>query len=124
MLSQRQQRALQALLTETDKIRAAKAAGIAPRTMRGYLADPDFAAEYQRLQGEQIADAAQRGRQSMTGAMEALRAIMDDKGQSGQTRVMAARSLLEYSLRLDERENVLKRLKELEKSLDGGEHYG
>lgn len=124
MLSQRQQRALQALLTEPDKQRAAKAAGIAPRTMRGYFADPDFAAEYQRLQGEQIADAAQRGRQSMTGAMDALRTIMDDDSQNGQVRVQAARSLLEYSLRLDERENVLRRLDELEKSLDGGEHYG
>lgn len=119
MLSQRQQRALQALLTAPDKRTAAQMANIGERTLRTYLSDPAFAAEYQRLQGEQIADAAQRGRQSMIGAMDALRAVMDDEAQNGQTRVQAARSLLEFSLRLDERENVLRRLTELEHSMGG-----
>lgn len=114
MLSQRQQRALLALLSCSSRAAAAEAAGISPRALRSYLADPAFAAELQRLQDEQIADAAQRGRQSMTGAMDSLRAIMDDETQNGQTRVQAARSLLEFSLRLDERENVLKRLDALE----------
>ena len=123
MLSQRQQRALVALLEQPNKTAAARAAGVSPRALRSYLADPDFAAELRQLQGEQIADAAQRGRQSMTGAMDALRAVMDDESQNGQTRVQAARSILEYSLKLDERENVLKRLEELEKSLIGGEKH-
>ena len=119
MLSQRQQRTLVALLEQPSKSEAARAAGISPRALRSYLADPAFAAEYRRLQDEQIADAAQRGRQSMTSAMTALRAVMDDESQNGQTRVQAARSLLEFSLKLDERENVLKRLDTLEKSLGG-----
>ena len=121
MLSPRQQRALVALLEQPSKTAAAQAAGVSPRALRSYLADPEFQAEYQRLQGEQIADAAQRGRQSMTGAMDALRAVMDDESQNGQTRVQAARSILEYSLKLHEMENVLKRLDELERSLIGGE---
>lgn len=121
MLSQRQQRALQALLQAPDKRAAARLANIGERTLRTYLSDPEFQAEYQRLQGEQIADAAQRGRQSMTGAMDALRAVMDDESQNGQTRVQAARSILEYSLKLDERENILKRLDELEATM-GNEH--
>ena len=121
MLSQRQQRALQALLQAPDKRAAARLANIGERTLRTYLSDPEFQAEYQRLQGEQIADAAQRGRQSMTGAMDALRAVMDDENQNGQTRVQAARSILEYSLKLDERENILKRLDELEATM-GDEH--
>ena len=123
MLSQRQQRALVALLEQPNKAEAARAAGVSPRALRSYLADPAFAAEYQRLQGEQISDAAQRGRQSMTAAVDALRAVMDDESQNGQTRVQAARSILEYSLKLDERESVLKRLEELEKSLVGGEKH-
>lgn len=85
--------------------------------MRTYLSDHAFVAELERLQTEQIADAAQRGRQSMTGAIDALMAVMDDENQNGQTRVQAARSILEFSLKLDERENVLKRLDELEKAL-------
>ena len=124
MLSQRQQRALQALLEAPDKRTAARLANIGERTLRTYLSDPAFAAELQRFQAEQIADAAQRGRQSMTGAMDALRAVMDDESQNGQTRVQAARSILEYSLKLDERENILKRLDELERSLIGGGEHG
>lgn len=124
MLSPRQQRALQALLEAPDKRTAARLANIGERTLRTYLGDPVFTAELQRLQAEQIADAAQRGRQSMTGAMDALRAVMDDESQNGQTRVQAARSILEYSLKLDERENILKRLDELERSLIGGGEHG
>lgn len=120
MFSQRQQRALAALLEQPNKTAAAQAAGVSPRALRTYLTNPAFVAEYQRLQAEQIADAAQRGRQSMTGAMDALRAVMDDEAQNGQTRVQAARSLLEFSLKLDERENVLRRLDSLEKEMGGG----
>ena len=116
MFSQRQQRALQALLTEPDKLRAAQAAGISPRTLRSYLSDPTFSTEYQRLQSEQIAEAAQRGRQGMAAAMGTLRAIADDAEANAQNRIMACRALLEYSLRLDERENVLRRLKALEEA--------
>lgn len=108
-----------ALLEQPSRTAAAQAAGISPRALRSYLSEPAFAAEYRRLQDEMFADAAQRGRQSMTGAMAALRAVMDDESQNGQTRVQAARSLLEFSLKLDERENVLKRLDALEKSLGG-----
>lgn len=124
MLSPRQQRALQALLEAPDKRTAARLANIGERTLRTYLNDPAFTAELQRFQAEQIADAAQRGRQSMTGAMDALRSVMDDESQNGQTRVQAARSILEYSLKLDERENILKRLDELERSLIGGGEHG
>lgn len=119
MLSQRQQRALLGLLEQPSKAAAAQAAGISPRALRSYLADPAFTAELQRLQDEQIADAAQRGRQSMTAAMSTLRAIADDKSANAQNRIMACRSLLEYSLKLDERENVLRRLDELEKQIGG-----
>lgn len=123
MFSQRQQRALQALLQAPDKRTAAQLAGVAPRMLRSYLADPAFAAELQRLQAEQIADAANTGRRSMASAMTTLMAIADDKDANAQNRIMACRSLLEYGLKLDERTNVLRRLDELEKSL-GGEQHG
>ena len=111
-----------ALLEQPSKAAAAQAAGISPRALRSYLADPAFAAELQRLQDEQFADAAQRGRQNMTAAMDALRVIMTDESQNGQTRTNAARALLEFSLKLDERENILKRLDKLE-ALAGGEDH-
>lgn len=105
-----------ALLEQPNKQDAARAAGISPRALRSYLSDPAFVAEYERLQTEQITDAAQRGRRNMSAAMDAFKRIMDDESQNGQTRVQAARSLLEFSLRLDERENVLKRIAALEEA--------
>lgn len=122
MLSPRQQRALQALLQAPDKRTAARLANIGERTLRTYLGDPVFTAELQRLQAEQIADAARRGRQGMGAAMSTLKNIADDETANAQNRIMACRSLLEYGLKLDERENVLRRLEVLEKSLLGGEN--
>lgn len=97
-------------------------ANIGERTLRTYLGDPVFTAELQRLQAEQIADAARRGRQGMGAAMSTLKNIADDETANAQNRIMACRSLLEYGLKLDERENVLRRLEVLEKSLLGGEN--
>lgn len=122
MLSPRQQRALQAHLQAPDKRTAARLANIGERTLRTYLGDPVFTAELQRLQAEQIADAARRGRQGMGAAMSTLKNIADDETANAQNRIMACRSLLEYGLKLDERENVLRRLEVLEKSLLGGEN--
>lgn len=118
----KQAKVLQALLTCPTQAAAAKAAGVGLTTLKRYLSDDGFQREYRKAVSELIADAAQRGRQSMIGAMDALRTVMDDESQSGQTRVQAARSILEFSLRLDERENVLKRLDQLEEAaMRGGD---
>lgn len=120
MLTPKQTRALQALLTCPTQAAAAQAAGVGLSTLKRYLADEAFQREYQKAVSGLIAEAAQRGRQSMVSAMGTLRSIADDEGANSQNRIMACRSLLEYSLKLDERENVLRRLDELEAQIGGG----
>ena len=91
-MTPKQQKALLALLTHPTKEQAAAAAGITPKTLRSYLADPAFRAEYR----------------------EAFSSLVEDGDESPQFRISAARSILEYSLKLTEQNDILATLQELE----------
>lgn len=117
MLSPKQNKALQALLTQPTKTDAAQAAGISPRTLRDYLANPEFQSEYKKAFGELVNDAARQAQQSLNPALAALRSIVDDPNQNSNTRIAAARSLLEYGLRLTEISDILTVIE----TLEGGE---
>lgn len=56
--------------------------------------------------------------QSLTPALSTLREIVESKGENAQVRIAAARSLLEYSLKLTEQVDILEQLQELEKWRD------
>lgn len=107
-------RALQALLTQPTKELAARAAGIAPRTLRSYLADPDFQAEYKKAFGQLVTDATRQAQQSLSPAISALRDIVEDDNENSSARISAARSLLEYGLRLTEFSDILAELQAVE----------
>ena len=119
-LTQKQQKALSALLTNPTKEAAAKAAGIESKTLRRYLTDPEFQAEYQKAVSGMIEDAATQARQSLNPALSCL----EDGGETATARISAARSLLEYGLRLTEIADIMKQLEELEqwRSETDGKH--
>lgn len=114
-LTQKQQRALAALLTNSTKEAAAKAAGIESKTLRRYLANPEFQSEYQKAVSGMIEDAATQARQSLSPALSCLREIVEDKNEQATARIQAARSTLEYALKLTEQTDILKQIQELEK---------
>lgn len=101
-LTQKQQKALAALLTNPTREAAARAAGIESKTLRRYLADPEFQAEYQRAVSGMIEDAAAQAKQSLNPALSCLREIVENGDETATARIQAARSLLEYGLRLTE----------------------
>lgn len=109
-----QQRALQALLTQPNKKAAAEAAGITPRTMTSYLADPDFQKEYKKAFGQLVQDATRQAQQSLSPALSALLDIVKDEEENSSARIAAARSLLEYGLRLTEFSDILAELEAVE----------
>lgn len=115
MLTQKQQKALAALLTNPTKEAAAKAAGIESKTLRRYLTDPEFQAEYQKAVSGMIEDAATQARQSLNPALSCLREIVEDGEETATARIQAARSILEYGLRLTEIADIMKQLEELER---------
>ena len=94
-MTPKKQKALIALLTQPTKEKAAAAAGITSKTLRGYLDDPAFQAEYRKAFAELVEDATRKVQQTLDPAVAVLREIMEDGGENGQVRVSAARSVLE-----------------------------
>ena len=68
-MTPKQQKALLALLTSPTREQAAAAAGITPKTLRGYLAVPEFQAEYKKAFAALVEDATrQSAHELMTAA--------------------------------------------------------
>lgn len=118
-MTPRQQKALAALLTSPSKA-AAKAAGIAPRTLRDYLADPEFQAAYRDAFGNMVEDATRQAQQAISPALSTLREIVEDREEDAQARISAARAILSHGLKLIETTDILNRLRELETAMEGG----
>ena len=112
-MTPKKQKALLALLTQPTKEKAATAAGITSKTLRGNLAEADFQAEYKRAFSGLVEDATRQAQQAIAPALSTLREIVEDGEENAQARIYAARSLLEYSLKLTESTDILNRLDEL-----------
>lgn len=117
-MTPKKQKALLALLTQPTKEKAA-AAGITSKTLRGYLAEPDFQAEYKKAFSGLVEDATRQAQQAIAPALSTLREIVEDGTENAQARISAARSLLEYALRLTESADILTRLDDLESKVKG-----
>ncbi len=120
-LTQKQQRALVALLTNSTKEAAAKAAGIESKTLRRYLSGPEFQAEYRKAFAAMVEDATRQAQQAIAPALSCLREIVEDKEEAAQTRIQAARSTLEYALRLTEQLDIVERIQALEDAAKEGD---
>ena len=119
-MTHKKQQALLALLTNPTKEKAAAATGISSRTLRGYLADPEFQAEYKKAFAGMVEDATRQAQQAIAPALSTLRDIVEDAGEGSQFRISAARSILEYSLKLTEQNDIVARLRDLENAVQKG----
>lgn len=110
------EKALAALLTCPTKREAAQRAGISDRTLRNYLADPSFQAAYQQAFNGIVEDATRQAQQSLAPALFTLREIMEDAEIPAAARVTAARTALEYAIKLTEANDFAARLERLEQA--------
>lgn len=108
----KQSKALAALLTQPTKEKAAAAAGIGLTTLKRYLDNPEFQREYQRAVFGLVEDAAAQAKQSLNPALSTLREIVENSDANDQARIQAARSLLEYGLRLTEIVDILRTIED------------
>jgi len=113
----RKEKALQALLTSRTRAEAAKAAGIGESTLREYMKDPDFLEQYREAFRNLVQDATRQAQQAIAPAIATLKEIMEDADAQATARIQAARSTLEYSLKLTEQTDILEHLQELEKAV-------
>ena len=106
---------LAALLTSRSKKEAAAAAGIAERTMRTYFEDPELCQRYREAFAGVVQDATRRAQQLLEPALSTLQTVMEDEEIPAQARITAAKSIIDYSLKLTEQADILEQLRELER---------
>jgi len=120
-MTPKMQKALLALLTSSTREKAAATAGITSKTLRGYLADPEFQTEYKKAFGSMVEDATRQAQQALAPALSTLREIVEDKDEDANARINAARAILSNGLKLIEVTDIVTRLDDLEAAM-GGEH--
>lgn len=116
-MTSRQLQALEALLSTPTKSAAAERAGISISTLRNYLADEEFARAYHDGLREILDDATHAAQKAMTGAVCVLDQICKNPKSSGTVRVAAARSLLEFGLKLTEQLDTAEKLADIERAV-------
>ena len=120
-MTPRKEKALQALLVSRTRAQAAKAAGIGESTLREHMKDPEFLDRYREAFGNLVQDATRQAQQALTLALSTLTEIMENTGEQATARIQAARSTLEYALRLTEQLDIIGRIQALEDAVKEGE---
>lgn len=115
MLSQKQKAALQALMQFTSRKDAAKAAGIAERTLREYLRDDAFIAELNRLYDDWMDECTRELQQAVKMAIQTLKGSLSDEEASVPAKIAAAKAILETAPKYLETNNLIQRVEMLEK---------
>ena len=116
-MTPKQQKALAALIRAPTRAAAAKEAGVGASTVRRWMReDADFRAAYQEALSELLEDASTQAKGNLTQALDVLAEIMRD-GENAQARITAARSTLEYALKLHDAAEVERRMDELERMI-------
>lgn len=105
---------LSSLLSASTVGAAAAEAGVSERTVRARLADDAFRAEYERRRRATLDNACRTLQSALTDAVDVLTSIMQDAENSPQSRITAARSVLEYGVKLTELTDLAARVAALE----------
>ncbi|HMV46680.1 MAG TPA: hypothetical protein PLD20_13930 [Blastocatellia bacterium] len=117
-LSTKQQRAIEALLTEPTTRAAAAAAEVSEATIWRWLAEPEFSIAYRAARGRLLESTLTALQSASVDAVVCLREILNDKTAQVSARVSAAKSVLELGLKAREVLEVEERLAYLEKALE------
>ncbi len=113
-LTPKQEKALAALLSEPTILAAAQKVGVGERTLHTWLGEDAFAAAYRNARRAAVSQAVTRLQQVSSGAVAVLVQVMADKDTPAGTRVSAAKTVLEFSFRAVELEDLAERIAALE----------
>lgn len=109
------EKCIAALLTSRTKREAAQKAGVSERTLRTYFEDDEFLRQYRQAFSHMVQDAARSAQQLISPALSTLQDIMEDVNETGGTRIQAARSVLEYAIKLTAQLDILERIEKQER---------
>jgi hypothetical protein len=120
-IGRKREQAIAALLSHGTIDAAAKAVGVAEVTLRRWLKDPGFRAEYWEARRLAMEHATSQLQQLSSAAANALRAVIEDATAPHSARVAAARTVFELGYRGVEIEDLAGRISALEqKAASGG----
>ena len=111
----RRKAAVAALAAGSSVQDATKKAGIGRRTLTRWLTNPKFAARVEALRTETITGAMSKLGASMSSAADALTKLLD--APRAETRLKAAKAVLELGMKLKEHGEMVQRVTELEQRL-------
>jgi len=124
-LDSRKTRALSAMLGSRSVEEAANLAGVSTTTIFRWLReDEQFQAEYRKSSSHLMEVALRRLKQICGVAIETLASIMADGEATASSRVTAARTTLELTLKIDEHRDLVDRIERLETRLGKGKING
>jgi hypothetical protein len=116
----RQEKALIALLSVGTIAKAAEQAGVSERTLRHWLATPQFASEYRARRMQVVEQAIGTLQSASVQAVDTL--VRNLQCGKPASEIAAANSLLERSTAAVELFDLAQRVAELEERLKGGTH--
>lgn len=108
------ERILAALLTGRSIPEAARIAGVSERTISRRLADESFRAEYESRRRATLEGACNALKGALADAVDVLTEIMKNAETAPASRISAARSVLEYGVKLTELSDLAARVEALE----------
>ena len=117
-LSAKQEEAILALLTSQGVDHAARAAGIAPRTLYRWMNEPLFDKAYRKARREAFGQGTARLQQAAGAAVSSVLKIMVDQHTPASTKLRAADLVLSHGAKAIEMEDIEARVAELERATE------
>jgi len=120
----KKEEAIAALLSQRNTEEAARAVGVAHKTLLRWLQIPEFQTAYREARRAAFSQSIARLQQATGAAVSTLLKVMVDPSTPASTKVRAADSVLDHSAKAIEIEDIEARVSELERAaaLRGGGH--
>src|ERR1039457_4960301 len=117
-LTPKQEQAVLALLTNQGVDNAARAVGIAPRTLYRWMNEPVFDKAYRKARRDAFGQGTARLQQASSAAVSSILKIMVDQHAAASTKLRAAELVLTHGAKAIEIEDVEARVSELERAAE------
>jgi transposase-like protein len=123
-IGRKMEEAIAALLSQRSVEDAARAVGIAPRTLLRWHKLPEFQSAYRLARRNAFSQSIARLQQASGAAVSTLLKVMVDANTPASTRVRAADSILNHGASLMELEDIEVRVAELERAAEQSKPKG
>jgi hypothetical protein len=121
-LTERQRRCLPFLISCKNVTEGCKSAGITTECFYTWLEQPSFKAELNKLRNAAVREGLQQLKDAVTQASQKLIELLDSEVE--ETRRKAACNILEYSMKIEELQDVEGRLESIERIILERRTYG